>query len=59
VVGERDRGHVEGLRPLEQRIDLDGTVEQRVLAVEVQMDERLGRHPYSHSIVAGGFEEMS
>jgi hypothetical protein len=59
VIGERDRGHVERLGALEQRVDLDGTVEQRVLAVEVQVDERSGRHPYSHSIVAGGFEEMS
>ena len=39
---------------------LDRAVEQRVLGVEVQVDERARRHPaYSHSIVAGGFDEMS
>ena len=47
-------------RPLEERVDLDGAVEQRVLAVEVAVDEGSRGHArYSHSIVAGGFDEMS
>jgi hypothetical protein len=39
VVGERDRRHAELLRALEERIDLDRAVEQRVLAVQVEVDE--------------------
>ena len=39
---------------------LDGAVEERVLAVEVEVDEgRRGHAPYSHSMVAGGLDEMS
>ena len=40
-----------------QFVDAAGAVEQRELGMEVKMDE-LGRH-YSHSMVEGGFEEMS
>ena len=44
---------------LEQRVVLDGAVEQRVLRVQVQVGERDARPRYSHSIVAGGFDETS
>jgi hypothetical protein len=59
VVGESHGGHPQRLRALEEGVDLDRPVEKRVLTVEVQVNERSGRHPYSHSIVAGGLEEMS
>ena len=60
VVRERHGGHVERTGPLEERADLDRPVEQRVLAVQVQVNEGSRRHPlYSHSMVAGGFEETS
>ena len=42
VVGHRHGRHVEGFHPFEQRVVLDGAVEQRVLRVKMQMDERLG-----------------
>jgi hypothetical protein len=59
VVGQRHGGHAEGLGTLEERVDLDRAVEERVLAVEVQVGEGPGHAAYSHSIVAGGFDEMS
>src|SRR5262249_5746534 len=62
VVGERNGGEPELLRLVDQLVELGGTVEQAVLGVDVQMDELgvLHRGPgYSHSIVDGGFEEMS
>jgi hypothetical protein len=60
VVREGGRRHPQGAGPLEERLDLDGAVEERVLAVEVEVDEGRGRHrAYSHSIVAGGFEDTS
>src|SRR5262249_10671307 len=39
VVGERHRRHAQLAGAREERIDLDRTVEERVLAVEVQVDE--------------------
>src|SRR5262249_50185196 len=62
VVGERDRGEPELLRRVDQLVELGGAVEEAVLRMDVQMDELgvLHRGPgYSHSIVDGGFEEMS
>ncbi len=60
VVGHRDRRHAERLRAREERLVLDRAVEQRELGVQVQVGEG-SRHSlaYSHSIVAGGFDEMS
>ena len=39
VVGERDRAHAERLRPGDQVFDPERAVEQRVLRVDVEMDE--------------------
>ncbi len=54
VVGERHRSHAERLRPGDEVLDLERTVEQRVLRMDVEMDE-LGCHgdkdqppPYGH-----------
>ena len=60
VVGHRDRRHAQRLGAREERLVLDRAVEQRELGVEMQVGEG-SRHPraYSHSIVAGGFDEMS
>ncbi len=60
VVGHRDRRHAQGLGAREERLVLDRAVEQRELRVEMQVGEG-SRHPraYSHSIVAGGFDETS
>ena len=54
-----DRRHAERLHAREQRLDLVRAVEQRVLRVEMEVDEGRGATAYSHSIVAGGFDEMS
>ena len=42
VVGECHRRHVQRLGALEQWRDLDCTIEERVLGVQMKMDERLG-----------------
>ena len=55
VLGDRKRRHVELDRFVQQLVDAAGAVEERKLRVQVQVDEV--RH--SHSIVDGGFEEMS
>ncbi len=44
VVGEPQRRLAERGRPLGQRVDLAGAVEQRVLGVDVQVGDRRGRH---------------
>src|SRR4030095_10319837 len=62
VIGERDGGEAKLLRLVDQLVELGGAVKQAVLGVDVEMDELgvLHRGPgYSHSIVDGGFEEMS
>jgi len=41
VVGEAEGGHAELGRPLHHRVDLAGPVEQRILAVDMQMDRRI------------------
>ncbi len=56
VLGDGERRHVQLNRAVEQLFDAAGAVEERVLRVQMQMDE-LGH--YSHSIVDGGFELMS
>ncbi len=60
VVGHRDSRHAERLGAREERLVLDRTVEERELRVEMQVGEG-SRHPpcYSHSMVAGGFDETS
>ena len=60
MIGHRDRRHAQRLGAREERLVLDRAVEQRELGMEMQVGEG-SRHPraYSHSIVAGGFEEMS
>ena len=40
VIGHRHRIHAERLHPRNQRIDLVATIEQAVLAVQMQVDER-------------------
>ena len=55
VLGDRERRHVELDRFVQQLVDAAGAVEERKLGVQVQVNEV--RH--SHSIVEGGFEEMS
>ena len=39
MVGDRDRGHSEFLHPLDEPLDPVSTIEQRVLAVEMKVDE--------------------
>jgi hypothetical protein len=39
VVGHGHRVHAQGLDPLDQPVDADGPVEQRVLGVQVQVHE--------------------
>ena len=62
MIGLGDRRHVRRFSAFEERVVLDRAVEERVLGVEVEMNEGL-RHRlalrYSHSIVAGGLLEMS
>src|SRR4029079_17718808 len=55
VLGDGNAGHAVTLHLLQQLVDAAGTVEQRKLGVQVKVDE-VG---HSHSIVLGGFEEMS
>ena len=61
MFGHRDRRHsqLDGL--IEDLIDAAGAVEQRVLGVEMEVDEvGRGLNPHhSHSMVEGGFELMS
>ena len=64
VLGDRHRRHLQLHRAVEQLLDPARAVEQRVLAVQVEMDEVAdadGRTQsvISHSIVDGGFELMS
>ena len=65
MLGDRDRRHLQRDRLIEQLVDAARAVEQRVLGVEVKMDElshRITRSEslgHSHSIVDGGFEQMS
>ena len=52
AINDRDAG-----LGADEGVHLGSSVEERVVRVEVEVDEGLGHH--SHSIVAGGFEEMS
>ncbi len=56
VVGEGDRGHLVARRELHDVVDPARAVEEGEIAVVVEMDERSG---HSHSMVEGGFEEIS
>ena len=53
VIGERHRRHAQLLGPLDQLADPAGAVEQRVLAVHVEMDEG-GGHVWPDSSMVGG-----
>src|SRR3990170_2216494 len=55
VIGDGDGGHPEFLHPRDQGLELDRPVEEAVLRMEVEVDEIF----HSHSMVPGGFEEMS
>ena len=57
MLGDGNGRHLQRLRLVQQLIDATRAVEQRILGVQVEMNEI--RHPYSHSIVDGGFELMS
>src|SRR5687767_14896760 len=57
VFRDRHSRHLEFSGAVEHLADAAGAVQERELRVQVQMDEL--SHPYSHSIVAGGFELMS
>src|SRR5207247_10721038 len=62
VVRQRDRGQAQILRLLDELLELRGAVEEAVLGVDVEVNELavLHRGPaHSHSMVDGGFEEMS
>ena len=60
VLGHRHRRHVEPLDLLEHLPDPAGAVEQRVLRMQMEVNEvGHGASLYSHSIVDGGFELMS
>src|SRR5947208_2877559 len=62
VVRQRDRGQAQILRLLDELLELRGAVEEAVLGVDVEVNELavLHREPaHSHSMVDGGFEEMS
>ncbi len=71
VLGDRQRRHLQLDRLVEQLLDPARAVEQRVLGVQVQVDELshvqidaecrvpVATHRHSHSIVDGGFELMS
>ena len=56
VLRDGGRRHLQALCLVQQLADAAGAVQQRVLRVQMEMDE-LGVH--SHSIVDGGFELMS
>ena len=55
MLGDGNPGHAVALHLLQQLVDAAGAVEQRELSVQVKVDE-LG---HSHSMVLGGFDEMS
>ena len=62
VLGHGERRHLQLDRFVEQLVDAAGAVEQRELGVQVEMDELRAINPvraHSHSIVEGGFDEMS
>jgi hypothetical protein len=56
VLGDRQRRHLELDRFVQQLVDPAGAVEKRKLGVKVKVNEFSA---HSHSIVDGGFDEMS
>jgi len=56
VIGDRDRGHAERLHPVDQLLDAVATVEQGVLAVEMEVDETVGG---DRCRIGGGFRLFS
>jgi hypothetical protein len=65
MVRHRHRLHSELFDLCDQAVDRDSPMKKAVLRMNVKMNEILGIHfdeiyiPYSHSIVAGGFDEIS
>jgi len=60
VIGERDGGKLERLGLGHELVELSRSIEQAVLRMNVEMDElAMLQRLHSHSIVAGGFEEIS
>ena len=66
VLGHGERRHLQLDRFVQQLVDAAGAVEQRELGVEVKMNELVmtdlrscSLPDHSHSIVDGGFDEMS
>ena len=60
MLGDGHRRHLQLDRLVEQFFDPARPVEQRVLGVQMEVDEVGHRLPgYSHSIVDGGLELMS
>ena len=57
MVGDGAGGHAESLGRVEQGFEPDGAVEEAELRMEMKVDEFA--HIYSHSIVLGGFDDMS
>ena len=57
MLSDRERRHLQFDRFVEQLVDAACTVEQGELSVQMKVDELC--HVYSHSMVEGGFDEMS
>ena len=55
VLGDRERRHLQLDGFVEQFVDAACAIEQRELGVEMEVDE----FAHSHSMVEGGFDEMS
>ena len=53
VVGQRQGGHPQGLRPLQQSANRAGPVQQAVVAVAMQMGERKRAHGFLHAASGG------
>ncbi len=70
VLGHRERRHLQPGRFVQELVDAARAVEQRELGVQMQVNELVhastfsllcscSRSRYSHSIVEGGFDDMS
>jgi hypothetical protein len=57
MLRDRQRWHLQLDRFVEQLLNAARPVEERELSVQMKVDELC--HVYSHSMVEGGFEEMS
>ena len=61
MIGEGQGGKAEVLGALDELLEPGRAIEQAVLGVDVEVDEIGGlfTRSHSHSMVLGGFEEMS